>query len=86
MLNELQGNCCSKCHSNVDCQQIECEKCYLKESVSATSTKTLPSKVTDTHEVLLHDTRNKSNGLRDCSLNCDAGFQDMSSCLSQALK
>jgi len=52
---------------------------------SETSTETLPSKVTDTHEVLLHHTSNTSNDVKDCSVRCDAGSQDMSSHLSQIL-
>jgi len=52
---------------------------------SETSTETLPSKVTDTHEVLLHHTSNTSNDVTDCSVESDAGFQDMSSHLSQVL-
>jgi hypothetical protein len=52
---------------------------------SETSTKTLPSKVTDTHEVLLHHTSNTSNDVTDCSMKCGASFQDMSSHLSQVL-
>jgi hypothetical protein len=52
---------------------------------SETSTKTLPSKVTDNHEVLLYHTSNKSNDVTDSPVKCDAGFQDMSSHLSQVL-
>jgi len=52
---------------------------------SETSTKTLPSKVTDTHEVLLHHTSNTSNDVTECTVKCDAGSQDMSARLSQVL-
>jgi len=56
--------------------------CHMQ---SETSTKTFPSKVTETQEVLLHHTSNTSNDVTDCSENCDAGFQDRSSHLSQVL-
>ena len=66
-----------------DVNYNSCGGCHVQ---SETSTKTLPSKVTDTHEVLLHHTSNTSNDVTaDCSVKCDAGFQDMSSHLSQVL-
>jgi len=82
----------------MDSKQTEREKWNWKGSVAAaascdadyslydgrrvqseTSTETLPSKV------LLHRTSNTSKDVKDCSVRCDAGCQDMSSCLSQVL-
>jgi len=63
----------------------DCSLCDGRHVQSETSSETLPSKVTDTHEVLLHHTSNTSNDVKDCSVRCDAGSQDMSSYLSQVL-
>jgi hypothetical protein len=81
---------CEKCNwkepvlatASCDADYSLYDGCHVQ---SETSTKTLPSKVTDTHEVLLHHTSNTSNDVTDCSVKCDAGFQDMSSHLSQVL-
>jgi hypothetical protein len=53
---------------------------------SETPTETLQSKVTDTHDVLLHHASNKPDGMRDCCVQSHAGCGDTFSCLSQALK
>lgn len=87
---DSKQNECEKCNwedsvaatSTCDANCSSNDGCHVQ---SETSTKTLPSEVTDTHEVLLHQTSNKSNDVTDCSVKCDAGFQDMSSHLSQAL-
>jgi hypothetical protein len=81
---------CGKCDwkesvastSSCDANYSSYGGCHLR---SETSTKTLPSKVTDTCEVLLHHTSNKSNDVTDRSVQCDTGSQEMSSRLSQAL-
>jgi hypothetical protein len=45
------------------------------------------SRTSDTRDASLHHTNNGPSGMRDCSVKCDAGFQEKmtSSLLSQAL-
>jgi hypothetical protein len=45
------------------------------------------SRTSDTHDASLHPENNGPSGVRDCSVKCDAGFQERmtSSLLSQAL-
>ena len=81
---------CEKCNckktvaatASCDADYSSYDGCHVQ---AETSTETLPSKLTDTHEVLLHHTNNTLNDVTDRSVKCDAGFQDLSSHLSQVL-